>query len=58
LIEPESSAAVAMRFARHEPDTVSARYSTATDREVAQAVVAVHGGDHPWLHRTPRPRTN
>ena len=58
VIERAASKAVSLRFARHEPEDVNDEYSRATETEVAQAVVAVYGGDHPWLHRPPQPRTD
>jgi hypothetical protein len=45
-------------LARHEPEGVNGRYTVARPKEVAAAVVALYGGDHPWLHREPRPRTD
>jgi site-specific recombinase XerC len=48
LIERNSSKAVALRFARHEPEDTNDRYGQASDREIAQAVTSVHGGSHPW----------
>ena len=53
-VERSSSKAVALAFARHEPEDTNDMYSKASRREVAAAVVLLHGGDHPWLHRTPR----
>lgn len=53
-IERASSKAVSNAFARHEPADTNDVYSKASRQEVAAAVVRVHGGDHPWLHREPR----
>jgi integrase len=58
VVEREFSHAVSVAFARHEPEGVNGRYTIARPKEVAAAVVALHGGDHPWLHREPRPRTD
>lgn len=57
-VERKTSRAVAVAFARHEPEDVNGRYTVARPKEVAAAVIALHGGDHPWLHREPRPRTD
>lgn len=51
LVERSSSRAVAIRFARHEPEDTNTLYGRASAKEVAQAVIRLHGGDHPWLHR-------
>ncbi|WP_204910633.1 site-specific integrase [Microlunatus spumicola] len=51
LVERSSSKAVATEYARHEPEDVNGQYGRASAREVAQAVIRIHGGDHPWLHR-------
>lgn len=58
VVEREFGHAVSVAFARHEPEGVNGRYTVARPREVAAAVVAIYGGDHPWLHREPRPRTD
>lgn len=58
VVEREFSHAVSVAFARHEPEGVNGRYTVARPKEVAAAVVALYGGDHPWLHREPRPRTD
>lgn len=50
LIERSSFKAVSLKFARHEPEDTNDLYGRASAKEVAQAVVRVHGGDHPWLH--------
>ena len=56
-VERHASKAVSTAFARHSPgrDT-NEIYTEASPREVARAVVEIHGGDHPWLHREQRPR--
>lgn len=54
LIERHASKAVALRFARHEPEDTNDRYSKASALEVAQAVVTLHGGSHPWVQATSR----
>jgi hypothetical protein len=56
--EREFSHAVSVAFARHEPEGVNGRYTVARPKEVAAAVVALSGGDHPWLPGEPRPRTD
>lgn len=48
VVERRFSKAVALAFARHEPEDVNDRYSKASKEEVAQAVVALYGGAHPW----------
>lgn len=48
LVERSSSKAVALAFARHEPEDTNDRYGRASAKEVAQAVVRLHGGTHPW----------
>mgnify|MGYP002778752401 CR=1 FL=1 len=58
VVEREFSHAVSVAFARHEPEGVNGRYTVARPKEVAAAVIALYGGDHPWLHREPRPRTD
>ena len=58
VVERKTSHAVSVAFARHEPEGVNGRYTVARPTEVAAAVVAIYGGDHPWLHREPRPRTD
>lgn len=55
-VERHAGAAVAGAFARHLPQEVTDIYSRASRREVAAAIVDLFGGDHPWLHRQPRPR--
>ncbi len=55
-VERDFGKAVSTAFARHTPGDVNDIYTKASPREVAQAVVKIHGGDHPWLHRAPRPR--
>lgn len=52
-VERHSGRAVARAFARHAPEGVTDIYTEASREEVAQAVVELHGGDHPWLHRAP-----
>ena len=49
--ERTTSHAVSVAFARHEPEGVNGGYTVARPKEVAAAVVAIYGGDHPWLHR-------
>ena len=56
VVERASSKAVSLRFARHEPEDANDRYSKATDKEVAQVIVRLYGGDHPWVHRDRRHR--
>ncbi|MBY9074216.1 site-specific integrase [Nocardioides sp. WL0053] len=51
LIERGSSKAVATEFARHEPEDTNGLYGRASAKEVAQAVIRVHGGGHPWVNR-------
>lgn len=51
VIQEASRRTVSLAFARHEPEGTHDRYGRATPREVAQVVVQVYGGDHPWLHR-------
>jgi site-specific recombinase XerC len=58
VVERTFGRSVAIAFARHEPEDVNGRYTVARPREVATAVIAIYGGDHPWLHREPRPRTD
>lgn len=58
LVERTFGRRVAIAFARHEPEDVNGRYTVARPKEVTGAVVAFRGGDHPWLHREPRPRTD
>lgn len=53
VVERSASKAVSVAFARHEPEDTTGRYGRASKREVAQAVVRLYGGDHPWLHRDP-----
>ncbi|HEY3383066.1 MAG TPA: site-specific integrase [Vicinamibacterales bacterium] len=55
-VERLAGSAVATAFARHALVETNNIYTEASRREVAQAVVDLHGGDHPWLHRQPRPR--
>lgn len=50
LVERQSKKAVSLAFARHEPEDTNDRYGRASAKEVAQAVVALHGGTHPLLH--------
>ena len=56
VVERASSKAVSLRFARHEPEDANDRYSKATDKEVAQVIVRLYAGDHPWVHRDRRHR--
>lgn len=49
VVERRFSKAVSLAFARHEPEDVNDRYSKASKEEVAQAVVALYGGGHPWV---------
>jgi hypothetical protein len=58
VVEREFSRAGSVASARHELEGVNGRYTVARPKEVAAAVVALYGGDHPWLHREPRPRTD
>ncbi|MEX0428638.1 tyrosine-type recombinase/integrase [Nocardioides sp. DS6] len=51
LVERAASKSVAIRFARHEPEDTTDRYGRASAKEVAQTVVRLYGGDHPWIHR-------
>lgn len=46
-IERIAGTAVAIRFARHTPKDVTARYSTASFEEVCRAVGVMTGGQHP-----------
>lgn len=55
-IERHAGSAVSTAFARHAPTATNQIYTEASQTEVARAVVELHGGDHPWLHRQPRPR--
>lgn len=55
-VEREFGEAVAGAFARHKPVGVTGIYTRATREEVAAAVVALFGGDHPWMHREPQLR--
>lgn len=55
-IERSSSRAVAAAFGRTRLDCTG-RHVAVRPVDVAQAVVAVRGGDHPWLHRSPRRHT-
>lgn len=55
-VERNFGKAVSTAFARHSPGDVNDIYTKASRREVAQAVVKIHGGHHPWLDRAPRPR--
>lgn len=55
-VERHAGKAVSVAFARHTPGDVNGIYTKASRQEVARAVVELHGGDHPWLHRAPRPR--
>jgi integrase len=52
VIERATSRAVATAFARHKPEGTNGIYTQASPEEVAEAVVLVYGGDHPWLHRS------
>lgn len=52
-VERHAGRAVAGAFARHVPEGTTDIYTVASRREVAQAVIDLHGGDHPWLHREP-----
>jgi len=52
VIERATSRAVATAFGRHKPEGTNGIYTVATREEVAEAVVLVYGGDHPWLHRS------
>ena len=52
VIERATSRAVATAFARHKPEGTNGIYTVASREEVAEAVVLVYGGDHPWLHRS------
>jgi integrase len=49
VVERRFSKAVSLAFARHEPEDVNDKYSRASKEEVAQAVVALYGGAHPWV---------
>ena len=53
-VERTAGKAVSVAFARHEPEDTNDMYSKASRQEVAAAVVRLYGGDHPWLHRSPR----
>lgn len=55
-VQRHAGSAVSTAFARHALVETNDIYTEASQREVAQAVVDLHGGDHPWLHRQPRPR--
>lgn len=55
-IERHAGTAVSTAFARHALIETNDIYTEASPREVARAVVELHGGDHPWVHRQPRPR--
>jgi len=52
VIERATSRAVATAFARHKPEGTNGIYTVASREEVAEAVVLVYGGDHPWLHNS------
>ena len=56
-IERHSNRAVAAAFGRIRLD-YTGRHAAVRPVDVAAAVVAVSGGDHPWLHRSPRPHTD
>lgn len=55
-VERHAGKAVATAFARHSPGDTNDIYTQASPAEVASAVVEIHGGDHPWMHREPRTR--
>lgn len=55
-VERHAGKSVSTAFARHTPGDVNGIYTRAKPQEVARAVVELHGGDHPWMHRAPRPR--
>lgn len=55
-VQRHAGSAVSTAFARHAIVETNDIYTEASQKEVAQAVVDLHGGDHPWLHREPRPR--
>ena len=55
-VQRHAGSAVSTAFARHALVETNDIYTEASQREVAQAVIDLHGGDHPWLHRQPRPR--
>ena len=48
LVERHAGRQVASAFARHEPEDTSGLYGRASREEVAQAVINIHGGRHPW----------
>lgn len=52
LVERHAGKQVAAEFARHEPGDTSDLYGRASREEVAQAVVELHGGAHPWIENT------
>lgn len=49
LVERHAGRQVATAFARHAPEDTNSLYGRASREEVAQAVVDLYGGDHPWL---------
>lgn len=53
VVERAAGKAVSQAFARHEPGDVSDGYTKASFAEVAAAVIAVHGGNHPKVLRNP-----
>ena len=55
-VQRHAGSAVSPAFARPALVVTNDIYTEASQREVAQAVIDLHGGDHPWLHRQPRPR--
>lgn len=55
-VQRHAGSAVSTAFARHAIVETNDIYTEASQKEVAKAVVDLHGGDHPWLHREPRPR--
>lgn len=56
-IERSSSRAVPAAFGRTQLDHAG-RHVAVRSADVARAVVAVRGGDQPWLHREPRPHAD
>ena len=51
LVERHAGKQVSSAFARHDPEDTSSLYGRASREEVAQAVIQIHGGHHPWAEK-------
>ncbi len=50
LVERHAGNQVSAAFARHEPEDTHSLYGRASREEVAQAVIEIHGGEHPLVN--------